>query len=61
MNLGEEALKYRMVCGAMPEISWASEEREKLEEEEFGKKLEGEPEPPLPEPKRKRSGSESII
>jgi hypothetical protein len=37
---------------AMPEleISSASEERAKLKEEEFGKKLEREPEPPLQEP-----------
>jgi hypothetical protein len=47
---GAKALKYRMVFGAMSEleISWASEKREKLEEEDFGKKLEREPEPPLP-------------
>ncbi len=31
------------------EISWVSEEREELEEEEYGTKLETEPEPPLPE------------
>ncbi len=31
------------------EISWVSEEREELEEEEYGKTLETEPEPPLPE------------
>jgi hypothetical protein len=31
------------------EISWVSEEREEMEEEEYGTKLETEPEPPLPE------------
>jgi hypothetical protein len=31
------------------EISWVSEEREELKEEEYGTKLETEPEPPLPE------------
>jgi hypothetical protein len=30
------------------EISWVSEEREELEEEEYGTKLETEPGPPLP-------------
>jgi hypothetical protein len=41
---------------AMPEleISWMSEEREEQEEEECGKKLELDLEPPLPEPNEKQ-------
>ncbi len=52
MRRGSEASDgLRSPEPAIPEleISWVSEEREELEEEEYGTKLETEPESPLPE------------